>query len=85
MSFDQTSTEDLKEDLYHAENSLSETQAEAANEVAMFGDSWPGSADQISAIHTLVERLRAEVARRCPVVAPNLVTSTPVDPDDIPF
>jgi len=67
MSFKDTPTEELEEALDQVECSYSETSAEASNEVAMFGDSWPGSSDQLSGQRNMMFRLRAELASRKPV------------------
>ncbi len=44
-----------------AVQSLGETQAEAANEAAQFGDSWPGSSFEIAACAAYVEKCKAEL------------------------
>ncbi len=53
--------EQLSEDLHYADIYLSEVEAEAANEVALVGDSWAGSSQDIAKARAHLDELGAKV------------------------
>lgn len=56
--------EETWEDLAMAEGHLGEIEAQAASEVGLFGDSWPGSADQLARLRAHCRDLRARLVAK---------------------
>jgi hypothetical protein len=53
--------EEINQDLQDARQSYGETKAEMRNEWAMFGDSWPGSADQLRECVAVIAKYESEL------------------------
>jgi hypothetical protein len=77
----------MEDDIWAWEDSIAEHEAEILNEVAMFGDSGPGSAVQLRESRQGLAELKARYNTLYPAAPVVLPAPVPVNPlaEDIPF